>query len=109
MSINSMTMAKVNKISSKDPNRLQTLESRYDRLLSANDQKQYVYSDKASRYINTIREIRTQINLRRVENQKANVNSPISQFLRQSKGMSGFEILTKSDLFNLTSPTLCQQ
>ena len=108
MSINSMTMANLIKISNKDANRLQTLENRYDRLLEANQKHLYIYSDKAARYLKTIRFIRMQIDLRRVENQKVNSNSPVSRFLRESKGMSGFQILSKADLFNLTSPDLCQ-
>jgi len=86
--------------------RLTTLQNRYDRLLEANQTHLYIYSDKAERYIKTIREIRTQIDLRREHNKRVNFNSAESQFLRNSKGMSGVQILTKKDMFNLTSPIL---
>ena len=74
--------------------RLETLRNRYDKLIVANQNNGYIYSDKANKYLNTIKSIKTQIWQREAQNRAANANSQVSQFLKASSGMSGFQILT---------------
>jgi len=105
-------MTKINKISNIDPQRLETLENRYDRLLEANQKHNYIYSDKINRYIDCLYTIKAQIAKRREENRKANENQPWRKALLATKGMNGAQAmisLSKTDLFNLTAPDQCLQ
>lgn len=100
-------MTNLVKISAIDNNRLKTLENRYDMLLEANQIYHHTMSGsgKCQRYLKLLLEIKKQIRERRTGNMKVNENSPLRQFLKKSKGLNGFQILTKADLFNLTTPS----
>lgn len=73
--------------------RLQTLRNRYERLIAANWNEGYIHSEKATRYLNALQSIKTQIWQKEAQNREANKNSEVSKFLRATKGMSGFQIL----------------
>ena len=74
--------------------RLETLRNRYEKLIVANQNNGYIYCDKAGRYLKAIQSIKTQIFQREAQNRAANANSQVSQFLKASSGMNGFQILT---------------
>jgi len=73
--------------------RLETLRNRYEKLIAANQSNGYIHSEKVGRYLNAIQIIKTQIWQREAQNREANKNSEVSQFLRATNGMSGFQIL----------------
>lgn len=98
-----------NLVSKTDPNRLKTLEARYERLIEANRSKHYVNSENFKRYFNVIQYLKSEMNKRMSENRKANENAGWRQALLSTKGMNGRQALitlTKEDLYNLTAPVL---
>lgn len=102
-------MTKVIKISNIDPQRLTSLENRYNRLVQANKNHHYIYSDKDDRYFECLLYIKLEMSKRRVENRRANENQSWRKALLATSGMNGAEALlslTKIDSHNLTIPTL---
>lgn len=74
--------------------RLETLRNRYERLVDANSLHGFVRSEKADRYVRTVRAIKSQITSIEAENREA--DRSISDFLNTTKGMSGFQIIMNS-------------
>jgi len=75
-----------------DKNRLESLSNRRERLIEANGRKRYIDSkDKAERYFRCLNYLRAETLKRESENRVRNSN--ISEALKSTKGMSGFQIL----------------